>query len=44
LALRGTWSYLYGTRDGQHVIIQNVNGDWGVPPTSLFADVLEAAI
>ncbi len=41
--ITGTWSYLYGTRDGKCVVTQNVNGDWGVPPMGLFIDVLDAA-
>jgi D-alanyl-D-alanine carboxypeptidase len=41
--ITGTWSYLYGTRDGKRVSVQNVNGDWGVPPAGLFTDVLDAA-
>ncbi|MFI7708455.1 serine hydrolase domain-containing protein [Nonomuraea sp. NPDC049480] len=41
--ITGTWSYLYGTRDGKRVVTQNVNGDWGVPPAGLFLDVLDAA-
>ncbi|WP_326822965.1 serine hydrolase domain-containing protein [Streptosporangium sp. NBC_01756] len=41
--ITGTWSYLYGTRDGKRVVTQNVNGDWGMPPVGLFIDVLDAA-
>ncbi|MFC4056780.1 hypothetical protein ACFOWE_00590 [Planomonospora corallina] len=37
------WSYLYGTRDGGLIAVQNVNGDRGMPPLGLFADVLDAA-
>ncbi|MEV0388405.1 serine hydrolase domain-containing protein [Nonomuraea sp. NPDC050643] len=40
--ITGAWSYLYGTRDGNHVVTQNVNGDWGVPPMGLFTDILNA--
>ncbi|MEV4170209.1 serine hydrolase domain-containing protein [Nonomuraea sp. NPDC049709] len=41
--ITGTWSYLYGTRDGDLVTVQNVNGDWGMPPVGLFIDILHAA-
>ncbi|WP_327588430.1 beta-lactamase family protein [Nonomuraea sp. NBC_00507] len=40
--ITGTWSYLYGTRDGKRIVTQNVNGDWGMPPMDLFIDVLDA--
>lgn len=40
--ITGAWSFMYGTRDGKHVVTQNVNGDWGVPPVGVFTDVLEA--
>ncbi|WP_225725134.1 MULTISPECIES: serine hydrolase [unclassified Nocardia] len=39
----GTWSYLYGTKDGHRTVAQNVNGDWGMPPTGIFIDLLDAA-
>ncbi|SEG89298.1 D-alanyl-D-alanine carboxypeptidase [Nonomuraea solani] len=41
--ITGTWTYLYGTRDGRHVVTQNVNGDWGMPPMDLFINVLDTA-
>ncbi|MEU7140320.1 serine hydrolase domain-containing protein [Nocardia sp. NPDC046473] len=41
--ITGAWSYLYGTRDGQRVVTQNVNGDWGMPPLDIFPELLEAA-
>ncbi|GAA3475233.1 serine hydrolase domain-containing protein [Nonomuraea roseola] len=41
--ITGTWSYLYGTRDGEQVTAQSVNGDWGNPTAGVFTDVLEAA-
>lgn len=41
--IAGTWSYLFGTRDGHLTVAENVNGDWGMPPTGIFLDLLEAA-
>lgn len=38
----GTWSYTYGTRDGKHVVTQNLNGDWGAPTQGIFTEILEA--
>lgn len=41
--INGTWSYLYGTRDGSRIVTQNVNGDWGMPPMGIFLDLMDAA-
>ncbi|GAA3141247.1 hypothetical protein GCM10010466_35320 [Planomonospora alba] len=41
--IAGTWSYLYGTRDGGLIAVQNVNGDRGAPFPDPSADVLDAA-
>jgi D-alanyl-D-alanine carboxypeptidase len=41
--ITGTWSYMYGSRDGRRVVTQNVNGDWGMPPFEVFPEVLDAA-
>jgi D-alanyl-D-alanine carboxypeptidase len=41
--ITGAWSYLYGTRDGSLITVQNVNGDWGMPPLGVFADILDTA-
>ncbi|MFI6169301.1 serine hydrolase domain-containing protein [Nocardia sp. NPDC051052] len=41
--ITGTWSYLFGTRDGQRLVTQNVNGDWGMPPLDIFPELLAAA-
>ncbi|MEV5506941.1 serine hydrolase domain-containing protein [Streptomyces orinoci] len=38
----GTWSYLYGSRDGGKVMVQAVNGDWG-PLFPLFTEGLDTA-
>ncbi|WP_330231858.1 beta-lactamase family protein [Nocardia sp. NBC_00508] len=39
----GTWSYLYGTRDGHRIVAQGVNGDWGMPCTQTFLELMNAA-
>ncbi|GAA3163259.1 serine hydrolase domain-containing protein [Planomonospora alba] len=39
----GSWSYLYGTRDGKLITVQSVNGDWGDPTSALFPGILDAA-
>jgi D-alanyl-D-alanine carboxypeptidase len=45
-ALFGSWSYTYGTRDGKHMLVTNVNGDWANggwdDPIGIFTDVLQA--
>ncbi|MFJ7249424.1 serine hydrolase domain-containing protein [Kitasatospora sp. NPDC098652] len=40
-ALNGSWTYVMGTRDGKHLVVCNVNGDW-VNPLAAFFKVLEA--
>ncbi|GAA3147227.1 serine hydrolase domain-containing protein [Nonomuraea roseoviolacea] len=40
-AINGSFSFAYGTRDGERMVVQNVNGDWN-DPISLFMGVLEA--
>lgn len=39
-ALNGSWTYVMGTRDGKHLVVCNVNGDWD-NPISVFWKVLE---
>ncbi|MCX4823563.1 beta-lactamase family protein [Streptomyces sp. NBC_01142] len=43
-ALFGSWSYTYGTRDGEHMVTANVNGDWADggwdDPIGIFTDLL----
>ncbi|MEJ8672775.1 serine hydrolase domain-containing protein [Streptomyces sp. MS1.AVA.1] len=45
-ALFGSWSYVYGTLDGTHMLAVNVNADWVTgrweDPIGIFTDVLEA--
>ncbi|MFH8569265.1 serine hydrolase domain-containing protein [Streptomyces sp. NPDC017993] len=47
-ALFGSWSYSYGTRDGEHMVTTNVNGDWvdddsgWDDPIGVFTDLLQA--
>ncbi|MEU1891330.1 serine hydrolase domain-containing protein [Streptomyces pristinaespiralis] len=45
-ALFGSWSYTYGSRDGEQVVTTNVNGDWAdggwEGPIGIFTDVLRA--
>ncbi|HEY3870468.1 MAG TPA: serine hydrolase domain-containing protein [Actinocrinis sp.] len=48
-AIEGSWTAVYGTRDGSHVLATNVNGDWlygaqwSLPvPISAFTAELEA--
>ncbi|MFE9369855.1 serine hydrolase domain-containing protein [Streptomyces sp. NPDC006711] len=45
-ALFGSWSYAYGSREGEHMVTTNVNGDWSNggwdDPIGIFTDLLEA--
>ncbi|CAM5423721.1 hypothetical protein GCM10010329_00650 [Streptomyces spiroverticillatus] len=45
-AIFGSWSYVYGTPDGAHLLAANINSDWvegcWEDPTGLFTDLLEA--
>ncbi|MEU2078757.1 serine hydrolase domain-containing protein [Streptomyces sp. NPDC013489] len=45
-ALFGSWSYVYGTREGTHLLAVNVNADWAngpwEDPVGIFTDLLEA--
>ncbi|WP_067525875.1 serine hydrolase domain-containing protein [Nocardia uniformis] len=45
-ALFGSWTYAYGTGDGHHVLVANVNGEWahGVwcDPIGVLTDLLRA--
>ncbi|MEV7193741.1 serine hydrolase domain-containing protein [Streptomyces sp. NPDC093510] len=45
-ALFGSWSYVYGTRDGTHMLAVNINADWTTgrwdDPVGVFTDLLEA--
>ncbi|MFG2076495.1 serine hydrolase domain-containing protein [Nonomuraea maritima] len=45
-AIFGSWSYAYGSRDGGHLVVVNVNGDWADgpwdDPIGIFTDVLQA--
>jgi D-alanyl-D-alanine carboxypeptidase len=45
-AMFGSWSYTYGTRDGTHLLVTNVNSDWATgpwnDPIGVFTDVLQA--
>lgn len=47
-ALFGSWSYVYGTRDGSRVVAANINADWvrgrWEDPVGLFTDLLEAGL
>ncbi|MEU5901638.1 serine hydrolase domain-containing protein [Streptomyces venezuelae] len=44
-ALFGSWSYVYGTRDGTHMLAVNINADWATghweDPIGIFNDLLE---
>ncbi|MFD9822190.1 serine hydrolase domain-containing protein [Streptomyces violascens] len=45
-ALFGSWSYTYGTRDGEQMVTTNTNGDWTNDgwddPIGIFTDLLQA--
>ncbi|MFC9426248.1 serine hydrolase domain-containing protein [Streptomyces sp. NPDC056987] len=45
-ALFGSWSYVYGTREGRHLLAVNINADWArgpwEDPIGIFTDLLEA--
>ncbi|GAU67887.1 serine-type D-alanyl-D-alanine carboxypeptidase [Streptomyces sp. NBRC 110611] len=38
----GSWSYTMGTRDGRHMLAQNINADWIPAHIGVFPDVLQA--
>ncbi|MFC7564399.1 serine hydrolase domain-containing protein [Actinomadura namibiensis] len=40
-AINGSFSFTYGTRDGRHMMAQNVNGDWN-NPIDTFTKALDA--
>ncbi|SHG20807.1 serine hydrolase domain-containing protein [Streptoalloteichus hindustanus] len=44
-AIFGSWSYAYGTRDGEHLVTTNINGDWTTggwdDPIGIFTDLLD---
>jgi D-alanyl-D-alanine carboxypeptidase len=39
-AIDGSWTYAMGSRDGEHLLVSNVNGDWG-DPIATFTGLLE---
>ncbi|MFD4629148.1 serine hydrolase domain-containing protein [Streptomyces sp. NPDC058284] len=45
-ALFGSWSYAFGTRDGERMVTVNTNGDWcegrWKDPIGIFTDLLQA--
>ncbi|MFD5399293.1 serine hydrolase domain-containing protein [Streptomyces sp. NPDC127097] len=45
-ALFGSWSYVYGTHEGTHLLAVNINADWAAErwkdPIGIFTDLLEA--
>ncbi|MFD6275173.1 serine hydrolase domain-containing protein [Streptomyces sp. NPDC060209] len=45
-ALFGSWSYVYGTRKGTHMLAVNINADWAEgrweDPIGIFTELLEA--
>ncbi|MFD3517431.1 serine hydrolase domain-containing protein [Streptomyces sp. NPDC058657] len=45
-AIFGSWSYVYGTSDGTHLLAANINSDWTKggweDPIGIFTDLLEA--
>lgn len=41
--IHGTWTYAMGTKDGSHMVVTNVNGDWG-DPLAVFTAELEAEL
>lgn len=45
-AIFGSWSYVYGTRDGTHMLAVNINADWvsgrWEDPIGIFNELLEA--
>ncbi|MEV4171035.1 serine hydrolase domain-containing protein [Nonomuraea sp. NPDC049709] len=40
-AINGSWTYAMGSRDGEHLVVSNVNGDWG-NLIGTFAELLQA--
>ncbi|MEU8319502.1 serine hydrolase domain-containing protein [Nonomuraea sp. NPDC048881] len=39
--IHGSWTYAMGTRDGRHMVVTNLNGDWG-NPISILTEEMEA--
>jgi D-alanyl-D-alanine carboxypeptidase len=39
--IHGSWTYAMGTRDGKHMVVTNINGDWG-NPISILTKEMEA--
>ncbi|MEV2272517.1 serine hydrolase domain-containing protein [Nonomuraea africana] len=39
--IHGSWTYAMGTRDGKHMLVTNINGDWG-NPISILTKEMEA--
>ncbi|MDR8411306.1 beta-lactamase family protein [Nonomuraea sp. 3-1Str] len=39
--IHGSWTYAMGTRDGRHMVVTNINGDWG-NPISILTKEMEA--
>ncbi|GGP07038.1 beta-lactamase family protein [Nonomuraea glycinis] len=39
--IHGSWTYAMGTRDGKHMVVTNINGDWG-NPISILTEETEA--
>ncbi|RJL35288.1 serine hydrolase domain-containing protein [Bailinhaonella thermotolerans] len=33
--IHGSWTYAMGSRDGEHLVVTNLNGDWGNPISTL---------
>lgn len=40
-AINGSWTYAMGSRDGEHLLVSNVNGDWGDLITT-FTELLQS--
>ncbi|MFI6316735.1 serine hydrolase domain-containing protein [Nonomuraea sp. NPDC050556] len=40
--IHGSWTYAMGSKDGRHMVVTNVNGDWGDPVKNIFTKELEA--
>ncbi|MEV0618752.1 serine hydrolase domain-containing protein [Nonomuraea sp. NPDC050404] len=37
--IHGSWTYAMGTRDGKHMVVSNINGDWDNPISILIKEM-----
>jgi len=42
-AMNGSWTYAMGARDGEHLVVSNMNGDWN-NPVGTFVSLLQSEL